>query len=70
MGNVCFLVQILVCSSASKAAISKLVVDKLYDCMVVAQQNVRSQMKLVLGFAWPAMTFGSIVFASERILMG
>ena len=56
MGNVFLLVQILVCSSASKAAVSKLVVDKLYDCMVVAQQNVRSQMKLVLGFFWLVMT--------------
>ena len=72
MGNVFFLVQILVTVAASafqKLLHKKLVVDSLYDCVVVAQQNLCSRVELVFtvaGRRWPSV---SGVFASERISM-
>jgi len=54
------LVQILVYVETLKVSTSKLVVGSLYDCVVVAQQNLRSQIKIVLysninmGQRWPS----------------
>ena len=61
MGNVIFRVKNLVYAVASalpKLLHQELVVVGLYDCVVVAQQSLRSRVELMLYCGRPVLAFG------------